>query len=168
MTPKLISKTDHFHYGYFVHAAAIIAYLDPSWLGQGTNKAWVNSLIRDYASPVDDDPYFPFSRSFDWYHGHSWATGLFNNADGKDEESTSEDAFSLYAMKMWGAVTGDTAMEERANLQLAILARSLKNYFYMTKENTVQPKQFIPNMVPGIVSTALSRYLCITNRTTAF
>jgi endo-1,3(4)-beta-glucanase len=153
--------SDHFHYGYFVHAAAIIAYLDPSWLSQGTNKDWINSLIRDYANPVGDDPYFPFSRSFDWYHGHSWAKGLFDSADGKDEESTSEDAFSLYAMKMWGAVVGDTAMEERANLQLAILARSLKNYFYMTTDNTVQPPQFIPNMVTGIVSAILAfQILC--------
>ena len=24
----------HFHYGYFVYAASVIAYLDPSWLNQ--------------------------------------------------------------------------------------------------------------------------------------
>ena len=32
----------HFHYGYFIHAAAIIAYLDPTWLPQ--NKDWVKRL----------------------------------------------------------------------------------------------------------------------------
>lgn len=142
---------DHFHYGYFVHAAAIIAYLDPAWLTQGTNKAWVDSLIRDYANPVSDDPYFPFSRSFDWFHGHSWAKGLFESADGKDEESTSEDAMSIYALKMWGTVTGDKAMVERSNLQLAILKRSLNNYFYMKADNKNQPPQILPNMVTGIL-----------------
>ncbi|TID18292.1 glycoside hydrolase family protein [Venturia nashicola] len=141
----------HFHYGYFVHAAAIIAYLDPAWLDQGTNKAWVNSLIRDYANPVSDDPYFPFSRSFDWFHGHSWAKGVFSSADGKDEESSSEDAMSIYAIKMWGAVIGDKAMEERSNLQLAILKRSLNNYFYMKADNKNQPKEILPNMVTGIL-----------------
>ncbi|QDS75982.1 hypothetical protein FKW77_004248 [Venturia effusa] len=141
----------HFHYGYFVHAAAIIAYLDPPWLDQGTNKAWVQTLIRDYANPVLDDPYFPFSRSFDWFHGHSWAKGVFDSADGKDEESTSEDAMSIYAFKMWGAVTGDKAMEERANLQLAILKRSVDNYFYLKEDNENQPPEFLPNKVSGIL-----------------
>jgi endo-1,3(4)-beta-glucanase len=57
----------HFHYGYFVYAAAVIAYLDPSWLQEGTNKAWVDTLLRDYANPSTTDAYFPFSRMFDWY-----------------------------------------------------------------------------------------------------
>lgn len=88
----------HFHYSYFVYAASVIGYLDPNWLKTGTNKAWVDMLVRDYANPATDDPYFPFSRSFDWYHGHSWAKGLFESGDGKDEESSSEDAFSSYAI----------------------------------------------------------------------
>lgn len=65
----------HFHYGYFVSAAAIIADLDPTWLQNGDNKAWVNTLVRDFANPTGDDD-FPFSRAFDWYHGHSWSGGL--------------------------------------------------------------------------------------------
>lgn len=143
----------HFHYGYFVWAAAVIGYLDPAWLTEGTNKAWVNMLVRDYANPSTEDSYFPFSRSFDWYHGHSWAKGLFESGDGKDEESSSEDAFSSYAIKMWGKVTGDPNMEARGNLQLAVHARSLQNYFLLESTNTVQPAKFIPNKVTGIVST---------------
>jgi endo-1,3(4)-beta-glucanase len=146
----------HFHYGYFVHAAAIIAYLDPTWLTQNTNRDWVNTLLRDYANSVDDDPYFPFSRSFDWFHGHSWAKGLFDSADGKDEESSSEDAFAAYAIKMWGRVVGDPNMEARGNLQLAILARSLQSYFLLTDNNKNQPPLFVPNKVPGIVCAFLS------------
>lgn len=44
----------------------MIAYLDPSWLSEGTNKAWIDMLVRDYANPVDDGD-FPFSRAFDWF-----------------------------------------------------------------------------------------------------
>ncbi|KAF2673268.1 glycoside hydrolase [Microthyrium microscopicum] len=141
---------DHnFHYGYFVYTAAVIASLDPSWLN-AENKAWVNSLIRDYANPVDDK-YFPFSRSFDWYHGHSWATGLDNFADGKSEESSSEDAFSLFAIKLWGEATRDHETEARASLQLAILKRSISNYFLMEKNNINHPASFVPNKVVGIL-----------------
>jgi len=49
----------HFHYGYFVYAAAVIGYLDPPWLARGTNKAWVNTLVRDFANSVESDARFP-------------------------------------------------------------------------------------------------------------
>lgn len=143
----------HFHYGYFVHAAAIIGHLDPSWVNP--NKEWVNTLIRDAANSVANDQSFPFSRGFDWYHGHSWAKGLFESLDGKDEESTSEDAMFAYAIKMWGKVIGDASMEARGNLMLGVLARTLDNYFLMSSTNTNQPRQFIGNKVTGIVSIPL-------------
>ncbi|KAG9849816.1 endo-1,3-beta-glucanase, partial [Aureobasidium melanogenum] len=141
----------HFHYGYFVYAAAVIGYLDPNWLNQGTNKAWVNMLVRDYSNSVTTDAYFPFSRSFDWFHGHSWAKGLFESGDGKDEESSSEDNLSVYAIKMWGRTIGDKAMEARGNLMLAIEARSMQNYFLYTSDNKVQPPEFIGNKVSGVL-----------------
>ena len=140
----------HFHFGYFIYTAAVIAYLDPSWLT--LNKAWVNTLVRDAANPSKQDNLFPFSRMFDWYHGHSFAAGLFELADGKDEESTSEDAFFAYAMKMWGHVIGDASMEARGNLMLSILARTFDNYFLLSNDNKNQPPNFIANKVTGIVS----------------
>lgn len=139
----------HFHYGYFIQAAAIIGSLDPTWLAQ--NKDWVNTLVRDAGNSVENDPYFPFSRSFDWFNGHSWAKGLFESYDGKDEESTSEDTMFAYAIKMWGQATGDASMEARGNMMLAILRRSLHNYFLMQSNNTNQPANFIDNKVTGIL-----------------
>ena len=141
----------HFHYGYFIHAAAIIGYLDPSWL-TSANKAWVNMLVRDAANPSTSDTLFPFSRMFDWYHGHSFAKGLFESADGKDEESSSEDALFAYAIKMWGKVIQDRSMEARGNLMLSILARTVGSYFLMDSGNVNQPWNFIGNKVTGIVS----------------
>lgn len=140
----------HFHYGYFVWTAAVIGHLDPGWLEQGINKAWVNTLVRDFANPVND-AYYPFSRSFDWFHGHSWAKGLFESGDGKDQESTSEDAFATYALKMWGKIVRDPNMEARGNMQLAVLARSIKNYFLLASDNKNQPPQFLHNKVTGIL-----------------
>lgn len=140
----------HFHYGYFVYTAAVIAHLDPTWLQQGTNKAYVNMLIRDYANPASNDGYFPFSRMFDWYHGHSWAHGLYETADGKDEESSSEDTLASYAIKLWGRVIGDANMEARGNLMLSIQARSLRNYFLLESNNPIEPNRFIGNKAVGI------------------
>ncbi|KAK5130160.1 hypothetical protein LTR08_002414 [Meristemomyces frigidus] len=139
----------HFHYGYFVYAAAVIGYLDPTWLN--ANKAWVNTLVRDYGNSITDDPYFPFQRNFDWYHGHSWAHGLIETADGKDQESSSEDTMASYAMKMWGQIIGDINMEARGNLMLAVQKRSLQNYYLYTTDNTVEPAEFIGNKAAGIM-----------------
>jgi endo-1,3(4)-beta-glucanase len=147
----------HFHYGYFIHAAAVIGYLDPTWAAE--NKDWVNALVRDVASPSLDDNYFPLFRSFDWYHGHSWAKGLFESADSKDQESTSEDVMFAYAMKMWGQVIGDAAMEARGNLMMSVLTRSIQHYFLLDSDNTIQPANFIGNKVTGIVS--LSSFLAM-------
>ncbi|QSZ30780.1 hypothetical protein DSL72_000338 [Monilinia vaccinii-corymbosi] len=139
----------HFHYGYFVYAAAIIGYLDPTWLTN--NKAYINTMVRDFANPSSADNFFPVSRNFDWYHGHSWAHGLYETFDGKDQESSSEDSLSAYAIKMWGRTIGDSNMEARGNLQLAITARSLQNYYLYESSNTVEPSNFIGNKVAGIL-----------------
>lgn len=144
----------HFHYGYFILAGAIIGHLDPGWLTEnnGTNKDYINGLARDIANPNHAvDTYFPFYRMFDWYHGHSWAHGLYETYDGKDQESSSEDSMCAYALKMWGNVIGDKNMEARGNLQLAITARTLQLYFLYEKDNTVEPSGFIGNKVSGIL-----------------
>ncbi|KAG5519519.1 hypothetical protein PMAC_001673 [Pneumocystis sp. 'macacae'] len=137
----------HFHYGYMVFAAAVIGYINSSWIKE--NKDWIIDLIRDVANPVSDS-YFPAFRSFDWFTGHSWAKGIFESPDGKDEESSSEDYNFYFAMKLFGMVTGDNAMISRANLMLAILKRSLHSYFLYESTNTIMPKVFLPNFVAGI------------------
>ena len=139
----------HFHYGYHIHAASVIGALDPTWLAD--NQDYVNTLARDVNNPSLEDTYFPFSRSFDWFHGHSWAKGLFESGDSKDQESTSEDAMFAYGLKMWGQTVGDASMEARGNMMLAISARSFQNYFLMESNNTNQPSQFIGNKVSGIL-----------------
>ena len=156
----------HFHYSYFVHAAAVIAYLDaPAQGGPGTwlsgNRDWVNTLVRDFANPSTSDTWFPVSRSFDFWHGHSWAKGLFESLDGKDEESSSEDVNAAYAIKMWGYASGQPVMQARGNLMLAILRRSVNTYMLISPRSSpnptnpdpwgIHPTQFNPNRVSGIL-----------------
>ncbi|PHH68408.1 hypothetical protein CDD82_575 [Ophiocordyceps australis] len=139
----------HFHYGYHILAAALIGHIDPAWLKD--NVDYVNTLVRDIANPSSQDKFFPMWRSFDWYHGHSWAHGLYPAADGKNQESSSEDMMHAYALKLWGNVTGNADLESRGNLQLAVMARSMRMYYLYEKDNVVQPKQFIGNKVAGIL-----------------
>ncbi|RCK56540.1 Endo-1,3(4)-beta-glucanase 1 [Candida viswanathii] len=142
---------DHdFHYGYFIHAAAVVGYVDKKLNGTWAedNKHWVNSLVRDTSNPSTDDTYFPVSRMFDWYSGHSWATGLFNTY--KNIESSSESLHHAAALKLWGKVIGDHSLEARGGLMLAIMVRSYNDYFYYKSDNTVEPEEILPNKVSGI------------------
>lgn len=91
---------------YFIYTAAVITFLErllnnsTAWVT--AHRAWVNSLVRDVANPSAEDTHFPVSRAFDWWCGHSWAKGLFESADGKDQESSSEDYNFSYALSLWG------------------------------------------------------------------
>lgn len=147
----------HFHYGYHIHAIALLAKVDESfenneWLHANNNLVldYTLTLLRDVANPSKDDKYFPVSRSFDWYHGHSFAHGIFASGDGKDEESSSEDYHFAYGMKLFAKIINDSNMEVRANLMLAIMRRSMNMYMLYSDDNKIQPKRFIKNKVAGI------------------
>ncbi|QLG73884.1 hypothetical protein HG535_0F03960 [Zygotorulaspora mrakii] len=144
----------HFHYSYHVIAAAIITKVDHdagdnAWLLQ--NRAWVEALIRDYANPSEKDRFFPVFRSFDWFNGHSFAKGLFESGDGKDQESSSEDVNASYALKLWGLATENQPLIDIADIQLGILRTSVNMYFLYSDDNTVMPSAFIRNKVSGIL-----------------
>ncbi|TGZ80596.1 glycoside hydrolase [Ascodesmis nigricans] len=145
----------HFHYAYHIQTAALIGYIDKKLTGSTTwitaNTPFVNTLIRDVCNPSSQDTYFPVWRSFDWFHGHSWAKGLTASWDGKDEESSSEDVNFYYSMKMWGSLIGDASMEARGNLLLGILKRSINSYMLLSTGNTNHPSSFIGNKVTGIM-----------------
>ncbi|GMF22302.1 unnamed protein product [Phytophthora lilii] len=140
----------HYHYGYWITASAILKKLDPSWSGMAQLEIMVWTLLRDVANPSSDDTYFPKFRHFSWFLGHSYSHGVTPMADGKDEESTSEDVNFHYGMMLWGKVTQNKAVEDLGSLMLRLNARAVRTYFLMTSDNTIHPAQFVPNHVTGI------------------
>ena len=102
----------HFHYGYFVRAAAEICRVDLAWCGQDQYGPMIELLIRDYAADKDD-PLFPHMRNFDPANGFSWADGKMNFIRGNNNESTSEAATAYGAIILYGMATGNTALTEK-------------------------------------------------------
>lgn len=100
----------HFHYGYFIRAAAEVARKDKDWAKQWSPM--VTLLIREIASPNRQDPMFPYIRCFDKYAGHSWASGHANFGDGNNQESSSESINAWYGMILWGEAMGDTTIRD--------------------------------------------------------
>jgi endo-1,3(4)-beta-glucanase len=102
----------HFHYGYFVRAAAEICRVDASWCSASQYGPMVELLIRDYAAGRND-PMFPYLRNFDPAYGFSWASGHANFVLGNNNESTSEAANAYGAIVLYGMITGNNDLIER-------------------------------------------------------
>lgn len=102
----------HFHYGYWLNAAAQVALRDPAWAAPGNWGGMVNLLAADIATPARDRADYPFVRNFDPYEGHSWASGDADFADGNNQESSSEAVNAWAGLILWGEATGNVAMRD--------------------------------------------------------
>ncbi|CEG47585.1 endo--beta [Plasmopara halstedii] len=146
----------HYHYGYIVTAAAMTLYLDPHWRHSADAaklRSIVDTLIRDVAtsSPGDSDPYFPRFRYFNWWLGHSYSHGVTPMADGKDEESTSEEVNFLYGFALYGQVTEDQEQQRLAKLMLKVYVHAVNTYFLLRNDGPViHPAGFARNKVTGV------------------
>jgi endoglucanase Acf2 len=118
----------HFHYGYFVRAAAEICRVDIAWCGANEYGPMIELLIRDYAGDADD-PMFPYLRNFDPANGFSWASGPANFARGNNNESTSEAATAYGAIILYGLVTGKDALVEKGMYLHASTAAAYWQYW---------------------------------------
>ncbi|KAL3940620.1 MAG: hypothetical protein SGBAC_004876 [Bacillariaceae sp.] len=115
----------HFHYGYHVYAAAVVAKYDPEWALLYFDKILL--YIRDYANPWMNDEFFTPFRQKDWWMGSSWASGIVsgeNSPHGRNEESSSEAIAAYESMALFGHVMTDIMKEkDPARLEKAQLVR---------------------------------------------
>lgn len=120
----------HFHYGYFIKAAAEIARLDKSWASNSQWGQMVQLLIRDIANTDRSDSKFPYLRNFDPYAGHTWASGHAKFGDGNNNESSSEAMNAWAGLILWGEATENTQ------------TRDLGIYLYTTEMNAINEYWF--------------------------
>lgn len=136
----------HFHYGYFIRAAAEVARFDPQWA-----KQWgpmVNLLIGDIASQRATEM-FPKLRGFDVYAGHSWASGHARFGDGNNQESSSESMNAWYGTMLWGEATGDPKIRDLGAFLFNTELTALEEY-WLDVSGTNFPKAY-PNLAVGMV-----------------
>ncbi|MDA3893037.1 MAG: glycosyl hydrolase [Salinivirgaceae bacterium] len=118
----------HFHWGYFIHAAAFMEQFEPGWAEEW--GAMINLLVRDAASSNRNDDLFPFLRNFSPYAGHCWANGFATFPQGNDQESTSESMQFNSSLIHWGTITGNDSI-----LDLGI-------YLYTTEQTAIEEYWF--------------------------
>ncbi|GIW08022.1 MAG: hypothetical protein KatS3mg060_2827 [Dehalococcoidia bacterium] len=133
----------HFHYGYFVHTAAVIARYDPAWA-----RAWgpmVELLIKDVANPDPAaDPRFPRLRTFDPYAGHSWASGNAPFAAGNNQESSSEAMNFAAGVALWGMATDNPVYRDLGIYLFTTEASAIEQYWFDV-DRAVFPQGFGKN-----------------------
>ncbi|WAZ26381.1 glycosyl hydrolase [Streptomyces cinnabarinus] len=131
----------HFHYSYYVYAAAIVAQYDQAWAADSAWGGMVKTLIRDTANASRTDSAFPFLRGFDVYAGHSWASGHQGFAAGNNQESSSESVNLSAALVLWGSATGDASLRDLGSYLLTTEAEAIAQYWFDADEQ-VFPSSF--------------------------
>jgi len=124
----------HFHYGYFLYAAAVMAKHDPSVVERYAPV--MNLLAADIGS--SGSSLFPDRRDFDPYAGHSWASGTSPFADGNNQESVAEAVNAYAGLGLWARATGDAALQAEADWMLSLEAASSTAYW--TNPDLSQPE----------------------------
>ncbi|MFO0847303.1 MAG: glycosyl hydrolase [Gemmataceae bacterium] len=121
----------HFHFGYFLKAAAIVARYDPGFVSDAQFGPLLTLLAKDVANTDRTDTRFPFLRNFQPYLGHSYADGTAGDDQGNNQESSSE------AMNF---ASGLILLGEAMMAVDATAARQLRDagvYLYTTEEASV-------------------------------
>jgi endoglucanase Acf2 len=127
----------HFHYGYFLHAAAQLALRDREW---GLRwKQCLLMLIRDIASADRADPMFPFLRCFDPWAGHSWASGHARFGDGNNNESSSEAINAWFGILLLGEALQDRQLRDLGAWMLAVEAAAIDDYWFDVRDELCPP-----------------------------
>lgn len=118
----------HFHYGYFTHAAALLGMYDQNFL---TNYGPMLKLIaKDYANWDRSDTNSAFLRTFDIWAGHSQASGFPDPYRGGNQESSSEAMNSWSGLFLLGAMLNDDSMRAAGAMGYVMESAAVREYWF--------------------------------------
>ena len=106
----------HFHYGYFLYTAGLLAADDQSL---ATKWKPVMDLVAADIASTDSGGLFPSRRNFDAYNAHSWASGTSPFGDGNNQESTSEAVNAWVGLSLWASATKNQPLGTEATWMLS-------------------------------------------------
>ncbi|MGM0462604.1 MAG: glycosyl hydrolase [Fibrobacterota bacterium] len=139
----------HFHYGYFITGAALIAQYDSEWAREDNWGGMVNLIIKNCVNPVRGDDFAPFLRTFDPYSGHSWASGHANFGSGNNQESSSEAVNFSSSVALWGTITGNDELRDLGAYLYTTEVEAVHSY-WMDVRDEVYPDDY-PKNAAGMI-----------------
>lgn len=130
----------HFHYGYWIYAAAQVALRDPDWIKENNWGAMVKELVADIANADESNTRYPYLRNFAPYEGHSWASGHQLFADGNNQESSSEAINAWAGIILLGEELNDRELKELGIYLYTTEISAIENYWFDLDKDVLSPQ----------------------------
>ena len=130
----------HFHYGYWIRAAAELTMRDPSWGAKDKWGGMVDLLVKDIANGQRGATDFPFLRPFDPYSGFSMASGVGLYDFGNGQESTSEAINAWASIILWGEVTGNRELRDLGIYLYTTEIDAVSHYWFDVHKQVFPPE----------------------------
>lgn len=148
-----IYNDHHFHLGYFLYAIAVLAKIDPAWGRKYKPQAY--SMLADFMNlGKQAKSTYPRLRCFDLYKLHSWASGLTEFADGRNQESTSEAVNAYYSVALMGLAYGDTHLVAIGSTLMALEIQAAQMWWQVKEGDKLYEEEFTrENRVVGVLWT---------------
>uniref|UniRef100_A0A5B6ZHC3 glucan endo-1,3-beta-D-glucosidase n=1 Tax=Davidia involucrata TaxID=16924 RepID=A0A5B6ZHC3_DAVIN len=146
-----IYNDHHYHLGYFLYAIAVLAKIDPVWGRKYRPQAY--SLMADFMNlGRRANSNYPRLRCFDLWKLHSWAGGLTEFADGRNQESTSEAVNAYYSAALMGLAYGDTHLVAIGSTLSAMEIQSAQTWWHVREGDDLYAEDFTrENRVVGVL-----------------
>ncbi|KAI3414540.1 PMR5N domain-containing protein [Psidium guajava] len=141
----------HYHLGYFLYGIAVLTKIDPAWGRKYRPQAY--SLMADFMNlGRRTNSNYPRLRCFDLYKLHSWAGGLTEFADGRNQESTSEAVNAYYSAALMGLAYGDTHLVAVGSTLAAMEIQAAQTWWHVREGDNLYEEDFTrENRVMGVL-----------------
>ena len=91
-------------------------------------------------------------RCFDLYKLHSWAAGLTEFEDGRNQESTSEAVNAYYAAALMGLAYGDSSLVATGSTLVALEILAAQTWWHVKAEDNLYEEEFAKdNRIVGVL-----------------
>ncbi|KAG5112046.1 hypothetical protein JHK82_035315 [Glycine max] len=146
-----IYNDHHYHLGYFIYGIAVLTKLDPAWGRKYKPQAY--SIVQDFLNlDTKLNSNYTRLRCFDPYVLHSWAGGLTEFTDGRNQESTSEAVSAYYSAALMGLAYGDVPLVALGSTLTALEIEGTKMWWHVKEGGTLYEKEFTQeNRVMGVL-----------------
>lgn len=146
-----IYNDHHYHLGYFLYAIAVLAKIDPAWGRKYRPQAY--SLMADFMNlGRRSNSCYPRLRCFDLWKLHSWAGGLTEFADGRNQESTSEAVNAYYSAALMGLAYGDTHLVATGSTLAAMEIQAAQTWWHIREGDSIYKEDFTrENRMVGVL-----------------
>lgn len=82
-------------------------------------------------NPSPNDPHYTVTRHFDFFAGHSWASGIANGAGGRDQESSTEAINGYYGLLLFAHAINNQQLIDWSRLLLIMEIKGSQTYWHL-------------------------------------